>query len=210
MWDGPARTIEFIHGDKLVKWHGEADTREDQGPILNTISNNGTLEKWFEEEAEIFTTSRYNTITTLQHEPTRSDVLRALTMQTSSALLGELLVEFGELFDKPSGLPPQRSCDHKIRLLQGTDPVAVRPYRYPHLLKDEIERQCTEMLRNGVIRPSSSPFSSPGLLVKKTDNSWRFCIDFRELNKVAVKDSWTSYMEHITLQSLILRQVIIK
>jgi hypothetical protein len=50
-------------------------------------------------------------------------------------------------------------------------PVAVRPYRYPHLQKDELERQCTEMLGQGIIRPSTSPFSTPVLLVRKADKS---------------------------------------
>ena len=88
--------------------------------------------------------------------------------------LGLLLEEFEDIFATPTCLPPPRACDHQIRLLSGTDPVAVRPYRYPHMQKDEIERQCAEMLRTGIIRESHSPFSSPVLLVKKADNSWRF------------------------------------
>lgn len=104
--------------------------------------------------------------------------------------LARLLEEFEDVFATPTGLPPPRSCDHRIRLLTGTDPVAVRPYRYPHLQKDEIERQCTDMLANGIIRESRSPFSSPVLLVKKADNSWRFCVDYRELNSKTVKDKF--------------------
>ena len=78
--------------------------------------------------------------------------------------------------------------DHRIHLLPGTSPVAVRPYRYPQLLKDEIERQCADMLRQGIIRPSTSAFSSPVLLVRKKDGTWRFCVDYRALNGATVRD----------------------
>jgi hypothetical protein len=72
-----------------------------------------------------------------------------------------LLLDFADIFEAPRGLPPQRLHDHRIHLLPGTAPVAVRPYRYPQLLKDEVERQCADMLAQGIIRPSTSPFSSP-------------------------------------------------
>ncbi|XP_066320384.1 uncharacterized protein [Miscanthus floridulus] len=67
---------------------------------------------------------------------------------------------------------------------------AVRPYRYPVLHKDELEHQCAAMMAQGLIRRSSSAFSSPVLLVKKADGSWRFCVDYRALNAITVKDAF--------------------
>jgi hypothetical protein len=68
--------------------------------------------------------------------------------------------------------------------------VNVKPYRYSPTQKDEIERQVKEMLINGVIQPSSSPFASPVLLVKKKDGSWRFCVDYRHLKAITVKNKY--------------------
>jgi hypothetical protein len=105
-------------------------------------------------------------------------------------LLPALLDSYTEVFAEPRGLPPQHRQDHRIRLLPGTPPVAVRPYRYPQLLKDEIERQCEDMLQQGIIRECTSAFSSPVLLVKKADGPWRFCVDYRDLNAQTVKDKF--------------------
>jgi hypothetical protein len=99
-----------------------------------------------------------------------------------------LLKSYSGIFEELRGLPPQRTHDHHIHLMSGTPPIAVRPYHYPQLLKDEVERQCTDMLAQGVIRPSTSPFSSPVLLVKKADSSWRFYVDYQALNEKTVKD----------------------
>lgn len=85
---------------------------------------------------------------------------------------------------------PARSCDHRIHLKVGTDPVAVHPYRYPQLQKDELKWQCEEMLQQGTICASTSPFSAPVLLVKKSDGSWRFCINYGALNAATVKDTF--------------------
>jgi len=110
--------------------------------------------------------------------------LRATT--ASATLLDELLDSFAE----PHGLPPPRSRDHNIILLPGSQPVVVRPYQYPATHKDELERQCVAMLDQGLICRSSSAFSSPVLLVKKADGSWRFYVDYRALNAITVKDAF--------------------
>jgi hypothetical protein len=106
------------------------------------------------------------------------------------ALLDRLLQTYDDVFAAPCGLPPTRPCDHRIHLKPNTAPVAVRPYRYPQLQKDELEAQCAAMLEQGIIHPSTSPFSAPVLLVKKPDGSWRFCVDYRALNECTVKDKF--------------------
>jgi len=72
-------------------------------------------------------------------------------------------------------------------LIPGAAPVQVRPYRYAPALKSEIEAQIQEMLQNGIIQKSNIPFSSSVILVKKKDNTWRFCVDYRHLNAITVK-----------------------
>jgi len=109
---------------------------------------------------------------------------------TTEDLIAVFLSEFADIFTEPRGLPPLRHHDHRIHLLPDTVPVAVHPYCYPQLLKDELEKQCADMLAQGIIRPSTSPFSSPVLLVKKADGSWRFCVDYRALNDRTVKNKF--------------------
>jgi hypothetical protein len=75
-------------------------------------------------------------------------------------LIAALLQKHDNLFQDPKHLPPSRHCDHNIPLTPGVQPVNIKPYRYNPTQKDEIERQVKEMLVNGVIQPSSSPFAS--------------------------------------------------
>ena len=104
--------------------------------------------------------------------------------------LNQLLSNFSLVFQPPTTLPPKQPHDHIIPLLPNTPPINVRPYRYPHYKKSEIEKIVREMLQTGLIRPSNSPFSSPVLLVRKASGEWRFCIDYRALNTMTIKDKY--------------------
>jgi len=101
-----------------------------------------------------------------------------------------LIAEFASLFEPVSGLPPRRPCDHSIPLILGAPPVFVRPYRYAPLLKSKNGKQVMDMLQQGLIQKSTSAFASPVLLVKKEDQSWRFCVNYRQLNAITVKGKY--------------------
>lgn len=110
--------------------------------------------------------------------------------KVEQAELEEMLSKYAQVFQEPSGLPPRRKMEYAINIVEGQGAVNVRPYRYPHHHKNEIEKQVKEMLSTGIIRHSTSSFSSPVILVKKKDNTWRMCIDYRALNKVRVPDKF--------------------
>lgn len=114
------------------------------------------------------------------------------TMQDTKGIqslsMSQVLAKYPEIFDEPTQLPPKREIDHTISLKEGIEPVNVQPYRYAYFQKAKIEKKVQEMLNSGLIRPSTSPFSSLVLLVKKKDGSWRFCTDYRSLNVVTIKD----------------------
>lgn len=112
--------------------------------------------------------------------------IEAKITQSQQHELNQILNPFKELFCESTSLPPSRVTYHEISLIGGTTAVNVRLYHYGHFQKDGIEKLVTEMLAAGIIRPSCSPFSSPVLLVRKKDGSWRFCVDYRALNKVIV------------------------
>lgn len=101
-----------------------------------------------------------------------------------------LLLEYSDCFEEPKDLPPRRAHDHQIVLKEGADLVNARPYRHPAVQKDTIEQMVNEMLQAGVIRHSKSSFASPVILVKKKDQTWRMCIDYRALNNITLKDKF--------------------
>ncbi|GJW04707.1 putative reverse transcriptase domain-containing protein [Tanacetum coccineum] len=88
------------------------------------------------------------------------------------------------------GLPPPRQVEFRIDLIPGAAPVASAPYRLAPSEMKELSVQLQELLKKGFIRLSSSPWGAPVLFVKKKDGSFRMCIDYRELNKLAVKNRY--------------------
>ncbi|KAL0550402.1 hypothetical protein IC582_014912 [Cucumis melo] len=101
-----------------------------------------------------------------------------------------VLDQFMDVFEWPDKLPPKRDIEHHIHLKEGTDPINVRPYRYCYHQKEEMEKLVREMLSSGVIQPSTSPFSSLVLLVKKKDGSWCFYVDYRAVNNSTIPNKF--------------------
>ncbi|GKA38936.1 reverse transcriptase domain-containing protein [Tanacetum coccineum] len=96
---------------------------------------------------------------------------------------------FPEVFPKElPGLPPSRKVEFRIDLVPGAAPVERAPYRLAPSEMKELLVQLQELLEKGFIHPSSSPWGAPVLFVMKKDGSFRMCIDYRELNKLTVKN----------------------
>ncbi|GKF02627.1 hypothetical protein Tco_0029550, partial [Tanacetum coccineum] len=89
-----------------------------------------------------------------------------------------------------SGLPPTRQVEFQIDLVPGAAPVARAPYRLAPFEMKELSEQLKELSDKGFIRPSSSAWGAPVLFVNKKDGSFRMCIDYRELNKLTVKNRY--------------------
>uniref|UniRef100_A0A8R7QLU6 Reverse transcriptase domain-containing protein n=1 Tax=Triticum urartu TaxID=4572 RepID=A0A8R7QLU6_TRIUA len=101
-----------------------------------------------------------------------------------------LLENFKDVFAEPTGLPPQRECDHAINLEPGAPVINQRGYRLPHHQKNALEEIIKDLLQKGIIRLIHSPYSSPAILIKKKDMTWRLCIDYRKLNAHTIKNKY--------------------
>ena len=107
--------------------------------------------------------------------------------------LEELTVvrEFPDVFPAElPGMPPDREIEFMIDLVPGTAPISKAPYRMAPAELRELRDQLQDLLDKEFIRPSVSPWGAPVLFVRKKDGSFRLCVDYRELNKVTVKNKY--------------------
>ncbi|GJV91372.1 hypothetical protein Tco_1539185 [Tanacetum coccineum] len=103
----------------------------------------------------------------------------------------QIVQDFPEVFpeDLP-GLPLTRQVEFQIDLVPGAVPVARAPYRLTPSKMKELSEQLKELSDKGFIRPNSLPWGAPVLFVKKKDGSFWMCIDYRELNKLTMKNHY--------------------
>ena len=114
-------------------------------------------------------------------------------LQNKELEIGDIPIvrEFSDVFpnDLPR-LPPDCEIEFSIDLLLGTTPISKAPYRMAPTELKELKEQLVELLDKGFIRPSASPWGAPVLFVKKKDGSMGLCIDYRELNRVTIKNKY--------------------
>ncbi|GAU40783.1 hypothetical protein TSUD_26630 [Trifolium subterraneum] len=117
-----------------------------------------------------------------------------LTMSSESSLSPSdipIVREYLDVFpEEINSLPPEREIEFSIDLVPGSQPISVAPYRMSPLELRELKSQLEELLQKHFIRPSVSPWGAPVLLVKKKDGTMRLCIDYRQLNKVTIKNKY--------------------
>lgn len=90
-----------------------------------------------------------------------STTLTSTTPSNTDPQIQQILSEFSHIFEPPTTLPPPRTHDHHIPLTPNTPPVNVRPYRYPYYQKQIMTELISDMLKQGLIKSSNSPYSSP-------------------------------------------------
>jgi len=104
--------------------------------------------------------------------------------------LQRLLDKFAALFEEPHQLPPHRTCDHYIKLVEGCKLVCIRPCKNSYHLNNEMEKLIKEMLAAGLLWLSSSPYASTVMMVKKSDGTWWMYVDYKALNQQTIKDKF--------------------
>jgi len=104
--------------------------------------------------------------------------------------LRKVFENHSKVFETPKGLPPIHDHDHFIHLIPRSVLANITPYKYPYAQKSEIEHMVAEMLKVGIIQPSQNSFSTLVVFVHKKDGSWHMYSDYRELNKLTIKDKF--------------------
>ena len=120
--------------------------------------------------------------------------LESLTLEdevSSDLDLPRVVCEYEDVFsDELPGLPPQRVVNFAIELYPGTSPISMTPHRMAPVELQELRVQLQELRDKGFIRSSTSPWGAPVLFAKKKDKTIRLCIDYRQLNRVTVKNRY--------------------
>lgn len=125
--------------------------------------------------------------------------LQELTNEEKERLEGLLSEKIPLCSEEPSR---NHGVKHRIRLLPGTQPIKQRYYPLNPAMQEVAHRELDNMLKKGVVRPSSSPWSSPIVLVKKPNGKYRFAVDYRKVNEVSEKDAYPMPQVEATLGKL--------
>nr|GFC00314.1 putative reverse transcriptase domain-containing protein [Tanacetum cinerariifolium] len=170
------KIVRIPWGRKTLIFHGDGSNQEHK-TRFNIISCAKT-QKYMLKGCQVF----------VAHVTTKEAEGKSKKKQLENV---PIVWDFLEVFlEDLSGLPSTRQVVFQIDLIPGAAPVARATYRLAHSEMKELSEQLKELSDKGFIRPSSSPWGAPVLFVKKRDGSFQMCIDYRELNKLAVKNRY--------------------
>ena len=155
-----AKRKRVFHVNMLRKWHPPA-----------------AVNLWVEGET---TETDPDEIVLWKDEPTPQELKISEALSGSQREQLQSLLE--EYHDVLRGTPGRTDMAEHVIDTGDSRPIRLHPYRVPHAYRDEVDRQVTEMLEEGVVEPSTSDWAAPIVLVKKKDGSLRFCVDYRKLN----------------------------
>jgi len=198
---GPLKEIDLKKG---LVWANSVSKIDDEDNILLSAMNlsdseidlNADYEVGTLDRAEIFTVERDENDDTWEPKPSWKtlEINSKLSVDQRTRLLN-LLRKYENVFqwnENDCGLTVMAKHDINTG---DAKPVKQRPYRLPEAAKKEVDRQIKTMIKNNVIEESRSPWCSPIILVKKKGDKgktdFRFCVDFRKLNSLTVKDAYT-------------------
>ncbi|KAK4407587.1 Transposon Ty3-G Gag-Pol polyprotein [Sesamum angolense] len=168
--------------NELVRVEGEVEVvevagilpRHQQHKVVNSIPSKGSTCSFISHD---FASRVHASIESLGHDLCVS--------------MPAVVREFPNVFpEELPGLPPHREVDFEIDTIPGAAPISITPYRMALLELKELKKQLEELLDKGFIRPSISPWGAPVLFVKKKDGSMRLCIDYRQLNRITIKNKY--------------------
>ncbi|GJR14615.1 putative reverse transcriptase domain-containing protein [Tanacetum coccineum] len=170
------KIVRIPYGNEILIVQGDKSNKEKKSTL--SIISCVKAQKYMEKGCQLFLTQ-----VTMKENKDKSKEKRLEDVPT--------VRDFPEVFpeDLP-GLPPIRQVEFQIDLVLGAAPVARAPYRLAPSEMEELSAQLQELSDKGFIRPSSSPWGAPVLFVKKKDGSFWMCIDYRELNKLTVKNRY--------------------
>ncbi|GJT45587.1 putative reverse transcriptase domain-containing protein [Tanacetum coccineum] len=198
--DNRRKPLEFeVREQVLLKvspWKGSGYQQKDRKPSQNDKTEHG-MEKTVQNQGQRTRGSSTHYLvlqnTRIHAKRMSSFLAHVTTNEVEDKSEKKRLEDIPIVQDFPEdlpGLPPTRQVEFQINLVPGAAPVARAPYRLAPSEMKELSEQLKELSDKGFIRPSSSPWGAPVLFVKKKDGSFRMCIDYRELNKLTVKNRY--------------------
>jgi hypothetical protein len=173
--DWRSNKLSFQYGHKKIIVR--ADSTKPQQPGCNSVFISHQQLARTSNSAELFAIFWGNTETELPTYPKE---------------VQKLLNQYSDIFPKelPKELPPQRTVDHAIELVPGSEPASRSIYRLSFEETNELKRQLKDLMDKGFIRPSVSPFGAPVLFVHKKEGTLRLCVNYRALNKNTIKNRY--------------------